>query len=513
MVALQVIEAVAGLSTRTEGRRLAALSDLRSDQQANLGQFFTPARAAELVAKMPRLPETGQLRILDPGAGSGSLTAAITSRVMLESPGLEVEVVAVEVDPDVASCLQRTLDDIVWTARHVGTTVTYKLVVGDYIDLCSGLLDSSDDLHDSFDIVIMNPPYRKLGLSSSYRKAMLSQGADCANLYAAFLALGTSALRSGGQLVAITPRSFANGPYFGQFRKFLLDRVALDRLHVFESRSTVFADTGVLQENVIFSATRGADKKMVTLSVSRGHMDEAFERVVPYHDVVKPGDEQRFIRIAAGDEDTAVADTMAAMPETLADLHLNVSTGRVVDFRSRECLMKQPVLGSVPLIYPANVRSGLIEWPREIRKDQAFAARSPGDEKLLMPSGYYVVVKRFSSKEERRRVVAAVWDPTMHDGPIAFENHLNVFHADGVGLDRDLAVGLSYWLNSSTVDSFFRTFSGHTQVNATDLRSLRFPAGNVLRAAGKVLDAQLPVQEVIDACVERLVQLADSAVA
>lgn len=513
MVAGQVIEAVAGLMNRTEGRRLAALADVRSDQQANLGQFFTPQRAADLIAGMPRLPATGRLRILDPGAGSGSLAAAIAARIMLECPRLEVEVVAVEIDPYVASYLQRTLDDVVQTAQDVGSSATVRMVVGDYIDMSSGMLDGDVDLSEPFDIVIMNPPYRKLGLSSAHRKALISQGADCANLYAAFLALGTASLSRGGQLVAITPRSFANGPYFGQFRRFLLERVALDRLHVFESRSTVFSDTGVLQENVIFSATLGGAEDDVRLSVSQGHVDEPAERVVPYCEVVKPDDSDRFIRILSGDEDIAIASRMAVMPATLSELDVKVSTGRVVDFRARRCLRRHGGPDSYPLIYPSNVRSGVIEWPREIRKDQAFVAQSVGDRKLLMPAGYYVVVKRFSSKEERRRVVAAVWDPAAHDGPVAFENHLNVFHADGVGLDRDLAVGLSYWLNSTTVDSFFRTFSGHTQVNATDLRSLRFPGVLELRAAGQVLEMRLPDQEVIDSCVERLTPVADGAVA
>ncbi len=55
----------------------------------------------------------------------------------------------------------------------------------------------------------------------------------------------------------------------------------------------------------------------------------------------------------------------------------------------------------------------------------------------------------------------------------------------GRGLDENLARGIAVWLNSSVIDKFFRTFSGHTQVNATDLRTLRFPAVETLRCLGK----------------------------
>ncbi len=486
------------LMNRTEDRRIAALRSVTSEQQADLGQFFTPERAARLVASLPTLPREGRLRILDPGAGAGALLAALSARIFSERPGLAIEIVAVEVDAGVEPYLKETLEDVVESGRQIGTKVDHILIRGDYLENRPGV---SDLLYGSepFDIVIMNPPYRKLGATSAHRRMLNKLGVDCPNLYAAFLAMGAMGLRDGGQLVAITPRSFANGPYFDEFRKFLLDRVALRRIHVFESRSTVFSDTGVLQENIVFTATRAGSNDNVVLSVSHGHEDDISGRQVSYSDVVKPGDPHRFIRLLVEDADTAIAETMASMPSTLTELNIKASTGRVVDFRSRECLLEEPDANSYPLIYPGNVRGGLIEWPRKIRKNQGFAIRDGyKDEKLLLPQGYYVVVKRFSAKEERRRVVAAVWDPSRIPGPVAFENHLNVFHANGIGLPRDIAVGLSYWLNSSVVDRFFRTFSGHTQVNATDLRSLRYPSLENLSEWGRSLQIELPSQEEID---------------
>lgn len=498
-------DAAAGLTARTEERRVRALQALAPDQRAHLGQFFTPERAAELIAGMPRL--TGdRIRVLDPGAGTGSLTAALVARAMRERPDLRLDVVVAEVDDQVAPFLQETLDDIVRTAQQAGPEVTTQLVLGDYIQLSTGFRHEPTPLDEPFDLVIMNPPYRKLASKSPHRQALMAEGAECSNLYAAFLALAALGLAVDGQLVAITPRSFANGPYFGQFRRFLLDRLALDRIHVFESRNTVFADTGVLQENIIFSATHGGSAEKVLLSISQGHTDEIAERVVSYADVVREGDVQRFIRIPAADSDTAVAEAMAAQPARLPDLGVQASTGKVVDFRARDRLLPEPVADSVPLIYPGNVRGGVIEWPRDIRKHQAFAVREDADrKKYLMPEGYYVVVKRFSAKEERRRVVASVWDPTVHAGPVAFENHLNIFHVKGAGMERDLAVGLSYWLNSSLVDDFFRTFSGHTQVNATDLRSLHFPARQALEGLGKGRAMRLPEQEAVDDLIRGLI--------
>ena len=74
----------------------------------------------------------------------------------------------------------------------------------------------------------------------------------------------------------------------------------------------------------------------------------------------------------------------------------------------------------------------------------------------------------------------------VYDAPRAgFDNKLNYFHENGAGLPEDLANGLSAYLNSEAVDQYFRIFSGHTQVNATDLRNLHYPTRHQLEKLGR----------------------------
>ena len=428
------------------------------------------------------------------------LTAAIIERLVAESKR-RVEVTAVEVDPTLIAALQRTAELCEqWALRH-SAEVSITVINGDIIALSTGL---EAKLDTNYDIVIMNPPYKKLGANSPERRALASLGWDATNLYTAFLSIAVEALKPGGQLVAITPRSFANGPYYGSFRKTLLRQVAINRLHTFESRSTVFADTGVLQENVVFAVTKHGQRHLVTITSSRDHTDVVSERVVPYSDLISPSDPERFIRITVDDNAEDATRLIAGLPASLTDLGLAVSTGRVVDFRARENLTEKPTIDGVPLVYPGNLRGGEVNWPREMGKAQGFVARCEEDRKALLPPGHYVLVKRFSAKEERRRIVAAMWAPERNgEVAVAFENHLNVFHVGGAGVDPVLGWGLCLWLNSTVVDRFFRTFSGHTQVNASDLRSLRYPGAETLRRLGESVD-ELPGQDELDALVEEV---------
>lgn len=496
------------LVERTETRRQIASDRLVPERRAQLGQFFTPAPVADFIASLARFPAADSMRILDPGAGAGSLSASLAARVIRERPDLSIELVACELDASVHGTLEDTLRDCEEQALAAGVGIKTAVQPGSFLDWAAGdsLMETAPE---PFDVVIANPPYRKLRSSSWERVLVGRHACEVSNLYTAFLAMSVNLLKPGGNLVAITPRSFANGVYFREFRKFFLRHMHLDQIHVFDSRSTVFGDSDVLQENVIFSATRRTrpENGPLTISSSAGYQDTPRTRVVQYNDVVHPDDLEQFIHISGAD-DSKVATTLARLPAQLTEIGLAVSTGRVVDFRAKEHLRQHPEPGSVPLIYPLHMQDGQVIWPVPgARKPNAIVA-DDSTAKLMFPSGNYVIVKRMSSKEERRRVVAAVFEANaIPCASIGFENHVNVFHSGGQGLGLDVARGLCLWLNSTMLDSFIRRFNGHTQINATDLRNLRYPAYTELVGLGSALgESPWPDQSKIDQLVRSYVE-------
>jgi adenine-specific DNA-methyltransferase len=230
-------------------------------------------------------------------------------------------------------------------------------------------------------------------------------------------------------------------------------------------------------------------------------------REVDYEQVVKPTDPELIIHIATSDMDQFVLDRLAFFQHSLEDLGIAVSTGRVVDFRAKEFLRADPDPGTMPLIYPTHFDEGFVRWPKLRGKKPNAIVLAPRTEPLLLPSGTYVLVKRFSAKEEPRRVVAAIYDPKRIPSLyVGFENHLNVYHRGNAGLPMELAKGLAVFLNSTLVDSYFRQFNGHTQVNAADLRMLKYPSLEVLQALGVGVDEKFPSQKKIDDVLERELQ-------
>ena len=495
------------LLRRVEELRVQATRKLDPSRRIELGQFLTPAAIAKFMASMCEARQAS-LRLLDAGAGVGSLTAAVVAEVCTrDHHPTKISACAYELDRALVEYLRQTMNLCQQLCAQVGIQFDIEIKPVDFIHSAVSALGAPlFEESGRFDLAILNPPYRKINSDSDIRQVLRSAGIETSNLYTGFVSLVARMLAAGGELVAITPRSFCNGPYFRPFREDFLSRMVFKRLHVFESRNAVFCDDDVLQENIIFRAVRSTEpSKAVALSMSHGPNEEAASvRHVKPEELVHPGDSERFIHFVPDEANQHVAERMAALSGTLSDLGLSVSTGRVVDFRARRFLRSYPERDCAPLIHPCHFKDGSIAWPKLNGKKPNAIAISPETLEALVPNGVYVLTRRFTAKEEPRRVVAALYDPSLVSEPlVGFENHLNYYHRGGNGLPMDLARGLVAYLNSTFVDAYFRQFNGHTQVNATDLRNLKYPTRAQLEAFGSRIRYGFLPQAELDESVER----------
>lgn len=448
--------------------------------KSEFGQFMTPSSVARFMASLFPASTLQTCRLLDAGAGVGALSCAFLDRWVTGGFDFSsVEVTAYEIDDTLRGYLAQHL------AGYQG--VKTRIIAGDYIQLAAAADLFTAKQPTGYTHAILNPPYKKINSSSAHRLALRRVGIETVNLYSAFVALAVAQAAPGGQVVAIIPRSFCNGPYYRPFRDFILERAAIRQIHLFESRKKAFKDDDVLQENIIIHLERGCQQGQVTVSIST---DDTFTDTTthehPFDRIVFPDDRERFIHVPTSPEKNAIEQS-PAIRYTLADLGIKVSTGPVVDFRLREHLRDMPGDGTVPLLYPGHLNSNGTIWPIEGMKKPNAIERNADTEKWLYPNGFYCVVRRFSSKEEKRRIVASVVEPGVFGdvSALGFENHLNLFHENKRGLPEALARGLAVFLNTTAVDEHFRRFNGHTQVNATDLKRMKYPNRDVLIKLGQ----------------------------
>lgn len=475
------------------------------EERSEVGQFFTPAPIARCLAGW--FHEKGlnrtTLHLLDPGAGGGALTAAVVDRITAlrvsgNLPQLEeITLEAWELDPAFLPALRRNLSACAAALEKVGIRATVDLRQGSYVEGAVEALDGGlfgGTAAPTVTHAILNPPYRKIATRSRERQLLNSLGMETSNLYAAFVWLALRQLVDGGELCAIIPRSFCNGPYFRDFRRDLVTESTFHRVHVFDSRTEAFGRDEVLQENILFHLTRKKGKRP-TITVSTGSLESPQEIRIPAERFVCPDDPEKVIHIATGSDANEVRDFIQSLPCRIEELGIEVSTGPVVDFRMKSSLSQRLGKQDVPLLYPHTIKAGCVIPPLfdascygDARVGKKPVAITVNDEtrRWLIPAARFVLIKRFSSKEEKRRLVAGVLDPKdFTEGLIGIENHLNFFHRKRAGLSVAMAKGLCRFLNSSVADRYFRQFNGHTQVNATDLRAFRYPDAASLEQLGK----------------------------
>lgn len=490
--------------------RIAASQKQQQEQKGTLGQFLTPVAIAEIMASMFDKVKRTEISLLDAGAGVGSLLATFVANICCgpQYPA-SIKIVAYEIDFSLIDYLQKTLALCVYECERVGIACDYEIRNTDFIAdavrlLQPSLFDKPDNLR--FTHAILNPPYLKINAHSKFRELLRVIGLETSNLYAGFMAAVAQLLQPRGELVTISPRSFCNGPYFKDFRKMFLAQMALRQIHLFESRQKAFSDDSVLQETVIIHAVKQKQKfGSVSIRTSSGSDDDlTTTHSLPYTEIVYPDDSEQFIRIIPDSFSQEIVQQIASLPCTLKDIGLSVSTGRVVDFRAKEYLRLSPDKNTVPLIYPVNFSEGYVEHPKATRKHQALV-HTKETASLLVNNEHYVLTKRFTTKEEKKRVVAVVYDADRYVGysHVGFENHINYYHNCGRGLDINIARGLAAYLNSSLVDTYFRLFNGHTQVNATDLRNLPYPTIEQLISLGAKIGENFPSQQEIDELISR----------
>lgn len=474
------------------------------DHRAEHGQYLTPPAVAEFMGKLasPTAPLPSVVRVLDPGAGSGVLSCALCETLANAHPSpTKIEVTVYETEEGMLKHLHAVLEYLKsWLAASSSPVeLLYTLHSSDFILDNAGCIGSNAlrtlfaEQHPTlYNYIISNPPYFKIPKDDPRAKACLSVIHGQPNIYALFMAVSANLLKQGGELIYITPRSFAAGPYFRLFRERFFKVVRPLQIHLFGSRTDAFDRADVLQENVILHATRdnGWDENpishevKVTFSAGARDIDAHCVRTVPVAEIIDVQSENMFVHIPTSDEEQKIIHLVNSWSGSLHGYGLEISTGPVVPFRATNFISNENGEGKVPLLWMQNVKPLVTTWPVPTRKQQYIIASQQSDY-LLLPNRNYVLMRRFSPKEDHRRITASPYlAANYHFEKIGFENHLNYIYRRGGELTREEAYGLAAVLNCHLLDTFFRSYNGNTQVSATELRSMPFPPLETIQLIG-----------------------------
>lgn len=470
---------------------------VNQEHKKSNGQFFTPVEIAGLMGTFTE-NDADTIRILDPGCGIAILTCALLEGHADKNENLErVDLVVYETDSELISYTKKSLDYLQEWLEQQKISFHYSLHTTDFI------LDNADCLTDNgnlfsittepFDIIISNPPYFKLPIDDKRAIAAKAVVNGHPNIYAIFMAISARLLKEKGELIFITPRSYASGSYFKLFREYFFKIIEIDNVHLFVSRKDTFNRDKVLQETVIIKGTRKEKtdpRHNVIVSSSQGLKDIATPETKSFKlkELIDLSSNEKILYLPTSDFDESILTVFKKWSGNLNKYNIQISTGPVVAFRSREYIQENFENGTVflaPLFWLHNVKQMILEWPI-IKPEKGQYVRIENDSKaILIPNKNYILLRRFSTKDDKSRLIAAPYFCNfIKSDYIGVENKVNYIYRPKGHLDRNEVVGLCALLNSALFDSYFRIFNGNVNVSATELREIPLPPLETIKEIG-----------------------------
>lgn len=456
-------------------------------ERKEYGQFFTVGTGAQFMSSMFDIDLNKEsLNILDAGAGTGILTVALVDHLLSIGYKGEIKVTCYENDTKVLPVLSDNLD---YVSNNV-PNFKYQIIVDNFITSEPfGGFFKGDEVYD---LVIGNPPYKKIPSESAEAQHMKEICYGAPNLYFLFMAMSVQKLKQDGQLVYIIPRSWTSGAYFEKFRKWLFARTVIEHIHLFGSRDKVFNGESVLQETMIIKI-RKTNKKPSSIKMTFSETSD-FTKVtsinVDYNTIVA---KNSYVYLVTNENEIECLDSLNTLDNTLVSDGLRMKTGLIVDFRARDVLRndgEEP--NTYPLLYSQHIKNGKIVWP--VGKENEYICTER--KSYLQENTNYVLVKRFTAKEERRRLQCGIYLKKDHPNYkyISTQNKVNYILCK----EEDEALGVYCLLNSTIYDLYYRILNGSTQVNSTEINSMPVPDKHTILEMGKELRGNELSTEVCD---------------
>ncbi len=465
------------------------------------GQFFTAAPVAELMASMMVIKP--KMKILDPGGGTGVLIAAIVDRIISEKINVKISVDLYENDVNTIPYLKKCMRFCKKSLQNNGIeNFDYNIICEDFVKYNRYLFDSNNlksnknanKYANKYDTVICNPPYFKIKKEHEYSTILHEYIYGQPNVYYLFMLVSEKLTKYDGQVIFITPRSYCSGNYFERFRIKFFNLIEPSHFHLFNSRrDKIFNGENVWQESIILSGFKRNSKKSAFINISFSNDSKTkkdINNLKVNKELIMDFNKNNYslIRFPASQKEIDILKIFDKWNNSLNNMKMNVSTGPIVSFRNKNFISDFSKGDSYPLFCMKHIKNFKVIFPINVVDKEKGISRKGFNEKRLTKSSNYVIIKRVTSKEQKKRIHCGAFLKDEYDfNMFGLDNHLNyIYKVDG-SLTEVEVIGLTAILSSTIVDCYFRTISGNTQVNATDLKNLPLPSHEFIINIGKSL--------------------------
>ncbi|MBU0711634.1 N-6 DNA methylase [bacterium] len=478
------------------------------DRKKELAAVYTPETIVQFIVNdtinsyLDKYPvDIGGIKIIDPACGSGLFLLYAIDYLLRKIKGnnplsnlAKIEVVrsnifGLDLDPNaVNECHKNIFSHILEHPRDeeiekLEFVLKKNIKVGNALDVQADLFETEQFYWESevsgfskilnnggFDIVIGNPPYRKIKKITTSQKEFFQETIyGHINLYSLFIHLGIYILREGGFLGYINPQSMMSGLYFKNLRRFIRQHTQLHTLIAFESRTEIFKK--VLQSVMIeiLEKIKLKSKPEYTVSVGkyydlRDFIDNYKQRLFEarLNEVFPQINGYSLLCIGTNKIDYQIFRKYFYARDTYPlnsdKIGCKAITGQIVWNRLKPLLSHKPNGCNLPLLKGDYIR----RYGFKSKKEHIYLEINDKT-KMFIIDKPVIIIGRVTATEQRRRIIAAI---SKMPSPYFVENHYNIVDGKRPGVDVRYLLAV---INSMLTDYIFRKINGSTQVSATEI--------------------------------------------
>lgn len=469
------------------------------DQRKLSAMYFTPPYLSNRM-----LDNAGEAlfegKVVDPACGGAAFLAPAAQRIVHRLEGLgqsSVEIVSYleanlyGADTDSFLCeLSETFLRMI-LARHllaIQRKPKFKILCGDG-------LSAFESEAGTFQLILSNPPYRKMARDEVLKYAAVHESIITGqpNLYALFISRSVKLAAIEGKAILLTPMSFLSGSSFSKLRAFIADKGHVRQLDLIHNKKGVFL--GAEQDAVVtvWNKTRMLAPPTLVYSLSPAEDCKYVGEVL----LTNP---ERSWPIPRKAEDAELLRLLDEDHAHLADYGYKAKTGAIVVHRdtrhrfSRVCDAQKSKC-FVPLIWSRDIdQKGILSLRPSTECPDRFISLETIKSSACI-SRPAIALQRVTSADQAKRLFCAPVpeDLYMKYGGVAGENHVCFLESqtDTPNINPSL---LSDILRTEVMDRLFRCISGATNVSVYELNQLPMPDIEILKEALKM---KVPIENAV----------------
>lgn len=468
---------------------------LQEDRRKQLSMYFTPPALAgrvldDLAARGAKFDADV---FLDPACGGSAFLVPIALRMKQSMQGripekdvvehVQSHLLGIELDETLCAMSQQFLRGVLYEE------ITASSFDPEFQVRKDDSLRNSKHLDKKIDVVVCNPPYRKISahearsLHVDFGNVLSSQP----NLYGVFIARCIMFMKRGGLCTVVTPTSFLSGHSFAKLRKFITEDCQVLSVGMLSEREGVFID--VQQETAVTTIGRDSKKVAPPTSVSLVHPGGGNELVgtcrLPSSEAAWP-----IPRISS---DVELIHAAERLKHRINDYGYQVRIGSYVWNRDkRKAYLSEKIAkrfsasGAVPLLWSSDIKAGKVVQFDGMKKDNG-ERRFVVLEDCNNPSVIRkpcVLLQRVTCNYQQRRLVAAAVPASFFRryGGFVGENHTIILIPKTV-CPAISPMQLAALLGCNEIDRLYRCISGAANVSAFELGQLPLPDPKKLKQA------------------------------